>query len=228
MTDRFPLAFSTLGCPNWTLEQAAAQAEQNGYQALEVRLLDGEIIPVDLPPQRRVEIKRALARHQIKIVGLGLSTRFSSPDAEERRSNLELLHRYLELANDLSVPMVRTFGGNVADGQTLEDAIDRVAASLAEAAPAAEKLGVNIVLETHDAFCRGADVARVLAQVPAASVGAVWDVHHPFRMGESIEETWRQIGERVKNMFISRMRAAAPTAHGNWCSWAKGKCRVML
>ena len=61
MTDRFPLAFSTLGCPNWTLEQAAAQAEQNGYQALEVRLLDGEIIPVDLPPQRRVEIKRALS-----------------------------------------------------------------------------------------------------------------------------------------------------------------------
>ena len=102
--------------------------------------------------------------------------------------------------------MVRTFGGNVADGQTLEDAIDWVAASLAEAAPAAEKLGVNIVLETHDAFCRGADVARVLAQVPAASVGAVWDVHHPFRMGESIEETWRQVGERVKHVHIKDAR----------------------
>ena len=45
MTDLYPLAWSTLGCPDWTLEQAAEQAAANGYLALEVRLLDREIIP---------------------------------------------------------------------------------------------------------------------------------------------------------------------------------------
>ena len=49
MADLYPLAWSTLGCPDWTFEQAAEHAAANGYRALEVRLLDRDIIPADLP-----------------------------------------------------------------------------------------------------------------------------------------------------------------------------------
>ena len=47
-TDRFPLAFSTLGCPDWTFEQAAAHAAQHGYAGLEVRIYNGDIIPATI------------------------------------------------------------------------------------------------------------------------------------------------------------------------------------
>jgi sugar phosphate isomerase/epimerase len=206
MQDRFPLAFSTLGCPDWTLEQAAAQAAQHGYQALEVRLLNGEIIPADLSAAQRAEIKEILARHQMEIIGLGLSTRFAFADAAERQANLEQLHRYLELANDLQVPMVRTFGSPGQLDIAMDDAIQYVAEALNAAAPAAERHGVTVVLETHDAFCKGADVAKVLAQVPSDRIGAVWDVHHPFRMGEEIETTWRLLGPRVKHVHLKDAR----------------------
>ena len=43
MNQRFPLAYSTLGCPKWSFEQAAAQAAANGYRGLEVRALDGKM-----------------------------------------------------------------------------------------------------------------------------------------------------------------------------------------
>jgi sugar phosphate isomerase/epimerase len=204
--DRFPLAFSTLGCPDWTLEQAAAQAARHGYRALEVRLLNGEIIPADLSAAQRAEIKEILARHQIGIIGLGLSTRFAFADAAERQANLEQLYRYLELANDLQVPMVRTFGSPGQLDIPMEDAIQYVAEALNAAAPAAERHGVTVVLETHDAFCKGADVAKVLAQVASDRIGAVWDVHHPFRMGENIETTWRLLGPRVKHVHIKDAR----------------------
>ena len=77
----------------------------------------------------------------------------------------------------------------------------------------AEAQGVTIVLETHDAFCRGAEVARVLTQVDSPSVAAVWDIHHPYRMGESIEETWRLIGSRVKHVHI---KDGIKRADGSW------------
>ena len=60
MSDRFSLVFSTLGCPDWTLEKAAEQAAANGYVGLEVRLLDGEVIRDDLSPERRREIKQIM------------------------------------------------------------------------------------------------------------------------------------------------------------------------
>ena len=72
----FPLAFSTLGCPEWSFEYAAEQAAASGYVALEVRILDGQIVPADLPSQRRREIKTVLERTGVEIIALGLSTRF--------------------------------------------------------------------------------------------------------------------------------------------------------
>lgn len=202
MPDRFPLAFSTLGCPGWTLEHAAEQAAANGYRALEVRLLDGEIIPSMLPAGQRRRIKEVMQHHNIKIIGLGSSVRFSSPSRAERHGQVEELRHYLELANELGVPYVRVFGGNVQPDCTLEQTIDWVAESLAQAMPLAEAQGVTVLLETHDAFCRGAEVARVLDQVKDARLGAIWDVHHPFRMGESIEETWRLIGARTAHVHL--------------------------
>src|SRR2546421_662326 len=43
---RYPLkfAFSTLGCPGWTIEQAIEAAKDLGYDGIELRLLDGEVI----------------------------------------------------------------------------------------------------------------------------------------------------------------------------------------
>lgn len=213
MTMLYPLAWSTLGSPGWSFEHTVEQAAANGYDALEVRLLDGQIIASDLPAERRRQMKAVLQQHNLRLVGLGLSTRFSSPDPAERKANIEELRRYLELANDLEAPMVRTFGGNVAEGQTLDQTIDWVAQGLIGGVSTAEAQGVTIVLETHDAFCRGAEVARVLAQVNSPHVAAVWDIHHPFRMGESIEETWQLIGTRVKHVHI---KDGIKRADGSW------------
>jgi len=213
MQDLYPLAWSTLGSPGWTFEHTVAEAARAGYRALEVRMLDGEIIPVDLSQERRKQMKAVLQQHNLEILGLGLSTRFSDPDPAERMANLDRLRGYLALANDLAVPMVRTFGGNVAAGATLDQTIDWVAQGLIGAISTAEAQGVTIVLETHDAFCRGAEVARVLAQVNSPYVAAVWDVHHPYRMGESIDDTWRLIGPRVKHVHIKDGRKQAD---GEW------------
>lgn len=202
MTTLYPLAWSTLGSPGWSFEHTVAQAAANGYAALEVRMLDGEIIPSTLSAERRRQMKAVLRQYNLQIIGLGLSTRFSSPDPGERKANVEELRRYLELANELEAPMVRTFGGNVIKGETLEQTIDWVAQGLSDGVATAEAQGVTIVLETHDAFCRGAEVARVLAQVNSPAVAAVWDIHHPYRMGETLADTWALIGARVKHVHI--------------------------
>ena len=204
--DRFPLAFSTLGCPDWNFDHAAAQAAQHGYQALEVRVYNGDIIPADLSAGERTAIRKSLSAHGITIVGLGASTRFAYADADTRAANVADLVKYLELAADLNVPMVRTFGSPGEIDISMQDAINYVADALNQVAPTAERLGVDVILETHDAFCKGVDVAATLAQVDSKAVGAVWDVHHPFRMGEDIETTWRVLGPRVKHVHIKDAR----------------------
>ncbi len=223
MPDRLPLIFSTLGTPDWSLERAVQQAVADGYVGLEVRVLDGQIIPADLPAQRRAEIRKLMKENRLVIAGIGASTRFSAADPAERRKNQDDLCRYLELANDLEAPMVRTFGGNLADGHTIEETIGWVAEGLAGVMATAETQGVTVVLETHDAFCRGQEVAAVLAQVEHPRLKAVWDVHHPYRMGESVADTWNFLGHRLAHVHI---KDALRLPNGDWQLVLLGKGEV--
>jgi len=142
------LMFSTLGCPGWTLEQAADTAVAIGYGGLEIRMLDGTIIPPDLNPPGRTRIREVMQSRELRTIGLGLSTRFTMPDGAERERMEQDLLAYLEMARELDVPFVRTFGGNLADGQATEDGINNVAESLNRLASAAADAGVTILLET--------------------------------------------------------------------------------
>ena len=200
------LMFSTLGCPNWTLEQAANAAVSNGYGGLEIRLLDDVIIPANLDESQRQRIRDVISQRGLKVIGLGASTRFTASDARERTKFEEELESYIELAASLDVPFVRTFGGNTADGCTMDQSIGWVSQSLNRLSSAAETANVTILLETHDAFCKGEDVAAVLDKVPSANVQAVWDVHHPWRMGESVAETWNFLGDRVAHVHLKDAR----------------------
>lgn len=202
----FRLAFSTLGCPAWTIEQAGDAARQLGYEGVEVRLLDGEIVPDDLDAAGRARIRHALGG--LGIPSVGTSCRFSSPDPEERARSRVAAECYLELAADLGADSIRVFGGNLAPGDTLDVAVVRIAESLDALAAPAERRGVRIALETHDAMSAGRAVADVLARVPSPWVGAIWDSHHPYRMGERPEETYRLLEGRILSTHVKDARRA--------------------
>lgn len=202
------LMFSTLGCPDWTLEQAADAAVAHGYGGLEIRLLDAEIIPADLSAEQRRRVRNVMRQRDLRLIGIGASTRFTSSDAATRKNMESELRAYLDLAVELDCPFVRTFGGDIDPGSSMQDGIDRLAECLNSLSPAAENSGVTILLETHDAFCKGRDVAAALRQVPSSHVKAVWDTHHPWRMGESVQETWNQIGDRVAHVHLKDARHA--------------------
>lgn len=202
MNKPFPLAYSTLACPDWSLEQAAEAAVAYGYGALELRLLDGALIPADLTSVERCRIHTTLRNHNLTLIGIGASTRFALPDPAERAANAAELRRYLHLAHELEAPLVRTYGGTPPDGVSTDQATEWVAASLEGLLAEAEELGVRIAIETHDAFARGATVAGVLNQLPSSALGAIWDVLHPLRYGEPFETTWAAIGPRVFHVHI--------------------------
>jgi sugar phosphate isomerase/epimerase len=93
--------------------------------------------------------------------------------------------------------------------------------------PAAARLGVAIGAETHDAFSASSVLAELLALVDSAWVGAVWDSHHPHRMGERPAEVCANIGPRV---LLAQVKDAikGPERDADWrlVLLGEGKVRV--
>ncbi len=196
------IAFSTLAFPDADLATAVSLGRSWGYAGVELRLIDGELIDPAMPAAARARVKRTLAAAGLPAVAVDSSIRLTGdhPAAE--------LRQFLELASDWEAPLVRVFGGALPDdGPGRRARLEAAARVLEEAAPAAARLGVAIGVETHDAFSASAVVAELLALVDSAAVGAVWDSHHPHRLGERAADVWANLGSRV---LLAQVKDARP------------------
>lgn len=195
------LAFTTLACPGWTFEQALDAAQRYGYAGIELRLLDGEILAADLAADQRLRVLGASRSAGVPICCVDTSVRLAQPDRAARAAQIHDGIAFLELAAMWGAPCIRVFGGPPA-GTSDDDAIDAAIECLRPLATRGAELGVAVALETHDAFASGASVARVLSQVPGPGAGALWDILHPNRVGEPVDQTLQLLGARLLHVHI--------------------------
>src|ERR1041384_1107395 len=86
------LAFSTLGCPNWQLAQIADAARSLGYEGIELRAVSGDL---NLVGRREFKedleaTKQWFAAQQVSVCCVDSSCTFDSPDAVERRKQVDM------------------------------------------------------------------------------------------------------------------------------------------
>ena len=192
MTGSSRLAFSTLAFPGTTLARAASLGSEYGYQGIELRLIDGELIDPSMPASARATVRQTVAAAGLPIIAVDSSIKLTGDNPGPE------LNRFLELASDWECPLVRVFGGSLSDDEWLRHRQLAAAARILEACiPLAEWAGVAIGVETHDAFSSAAQVAELLAMVDSPWVGAVWDSHHPHRMGERPAEVYDLLARRL-------------------------------
>ena len=194
------IAFSTISCPDYTVAQMARAVKEYGYDGIELYALEGQRLLPGLLAERLNEFQRELK--DVPIVSINSWGRLSSADAQERQAQERQIAYAFELAADLDCPLVKTFGGELPTDQPTGEVFDYMAESLQHLADRGQTLGVTLVLETHDGFCRGATLAELLRRVEHPCFAALWDVHHPYRMDEPVAETDRLIGQRVRHVHV--------------------------
>ena len=181
------VAFSNLAAPEWTLERSVEAVHELGYDGLELRLLDGE--PID-PPALTAATRRTVASTLAGTHLVCLDTSIELSGAFERA-----LPAAVELAREWGTDTIRVFGGDVAD--------------LAEVARRLEPLlvpDVVVALETHDHFASAARVAELLRLVDSPSLAAIWDLHHPTRVGESPAGVVQALGRSIRLVHVKDAR----------------------
>jgi sugar phosphate isomerase/epimerase len=109
MTGSSRLAFSTLAFPGTTLARAASLGSEYGYQGIELRLIDGELIDPSMPASARATVRQTVAEAGLPIVAVDSSIKLTGDDPGPE------LSRFLELASDWECPLVRVFGGALSD-----------------------------------------------------------------------------------------------------------------
>ena len=197
------LAFSTLGCPNFSWVEIYSMAKDLGFKGIEIRGLGDEISAVKaqpfIGPQLAETIKKlAELRLEIPCLTSGCCLKF----AENAEKNHAELVQYINLAAQMGTPYIRVLGDLEphADGE-VDDQV--VLAALRRLIPVAEEKGVTLLVETNGVYADTARLCKLLDLAASDAVAALWDMHHPHRFAEeSPGETVQNLGAYIKYVHI--------------------------
>jgi sugar phosphate isomerase/epimerase len=207
---RYPLAFSTLGCPDWSWKAILESAGRYGYVALELRGIAGEM---DLPkvPEftgtRLADAKRDLAALGLAVSDLGASARMHEKDPAVRAQQFDEGRRFIDLAQAMGVKYVRMFGDRIPEGEPRDEVMKRVIDGFREMSAYAKTAGVTVLIESHGDFTRSADLENILTSVASPQFALLWDAHHSFvAAGEQPADTFKRIGKWARHTHLKDSR----------------------
>lgn len=190
---------STLGCPEYSLEQVLDLAQRHRLDAVELRALSNTVdIPAvfaaayGTPAKLAERMKSAPA----PIVSLDTSLKLADNNDAARADFL----KFLPWAEACGVPWLRVFdGGKNADAATHRAMADTVAWWREQ-----RKLNgwkADIMIETHDALCTTEAIKQFLALAPGTAI--LWDSQHTWRNGgEQPLVTWHAIKPHVVHVHV--------------------------
>src|SRR5258708_3810741 len=192
------LALSTLGCPDWTLNQIVDFAANNHYQGIEVR---GILRQLDLTQckefskQNNNATLMIMEEKGLHFVDFGSSCTLHFADPQERKKNLDDGKRFIDLAQDFNCPYIRVFPNTFPKDQEKNATMDLITKGLLELGDYAKGSKVSVLIESHGDLLLIEDLEKIMKAADHPKVGMVWDVTN---MWIKTKESPTQAHEKLK------------------------------
>ena len=221
---------STLGCPDYSFEQIIELAKKVGYTGIEIRIYKmAEDLRAleEFKPENLGRVRRMFHTAGVEVTCVSSSARFAYPDAGDLKAQLQLAEDYMKIASELECPYIRVFGGpypvNFTERPKSEPFIEAYRDSipperkqgltrelcdkalmecLGKTGETGLKYGVMPLMETHDDFCSGKVVRRLIEGCGSENVGILWDCLHPFRYGLDLRETYEAVRDKIHHVHM--------------------------
>jgi sugar phosphate isomerase/epimerase len=208
------LAFSTLGCPDWSLEKIAEFAGQHGFAGVEVRIPDKDSqFLTSATVDDAARLSALFKAKGTSVFTFMAYTRFGATDPQELAANRDKLLHVLDLAKAAGAGYIRTFAGQIAKGKSLEEALAQVAEYLAPCAKKARDIGVSLGVETHDDWCDAVNI-KALQKMVGGGLGCVWDFANAIHgVGTPVAEQFRQLKGTILYCHVKDTVKAADGKH---------------
>jgi len=195
------LAFSTLGCPDWKYNEIMAMAKDFGFDGVEVRGIRDRIYAPDIKAFGEDRIsesmeKKAKLSLEIPMLtsGICVQKRYDTMISEAKA--------YAALADKIGAKYIRILADDkVMPTEPIDDEV--VISNMKEIVDATKEWNAIFLIETNGAYADSKRLKAVIEKIGSDKVGALWDIHHPYRFfNESPETTGENLKKYIKYIHI--------------------------
>ena len=201
------LAFSTLGCPDWSFEEIIENAAAYGFSAIEIRGIKDELRTEKISaflPENMDATNKLLKDNNLFISNVGTSVNFHDPS--NYSAAIDEGKNAIDTCKRAGIPAIRVFGDAIPPGEDAAVIIRRVADGIRDLCNySADHTGgaVSIWQEIHGDF-NTPDVllplVGYLSDVPL--YGILWDIEHTFRVGTDPVAFYNEFKHLIRHTHI--------------------------
>lgn len=191
---------------DWDIPALIKNCEMTGFEAVELRTTHKHGVEPSLGKQQRAEVKSRFAGTKVRLLSLGTTCEFQSPDAAVVRRQIDECKRFVELAHDIGALGVKVRPNGIPKEVPEDKTIAQIGASLRECGEAAKNYGVELWVEVH-----GRDSShppRMAGMMKAANhsqVGVCWNSNPEDLMNGSIKESFALLRPYLRNAHINEL-----------------------
>ncbi|MGH7242086.1 MAG: sugar phosphate isomerase/epimerase family protein [Phycisphaerales bacterium] len=221
------LAFSTVACPEWTLDRVASFAEEAGYQGVELRTFGSGSTQFACDPALTdpEKVRRLFAPTGCDVACIATSARYD--DAVTPPLIGHILDGTpkgvvdtgwaVELAARLEAPLVRVFAYQIPTSETRSSGMARIVARLELAVATARNTGVRLAIENGGSFPTAASLSELLDRVNNPLLGAAYSPLVAKLAGEDAANGINVLSDRLFSVKLKEY------SHGKPCELGQGE-----
>lgn len=188
---------------DWDIETIIGKLEQHGFDAVELRTTHKHGVEPSLSAQEREKVRNRFARSRVRLLSLGSTCEFQSPDAAVRRQNIEEAQRFVELAHDLGCWGVKVRPNGLPEGVPEAVTIQRIGEALKECGDIGQRYGVEIWVEVHGRQTQDPPRMRTIMDACGhPNVGVCWNCNDGEVKNGSIRESFDLLKSHIKNVHL--------------------------
>jgi sugar phosphate isomerase/epimerase len=217
---------------DWDIDTLIKNCEEAGFEGVELRTTHKHGVELSLNKAQRAEVKQRFAGSRVRLMSLGTTCEYESPDAATVEKNVEETRRWCELAQDLGCVGVKVRPNGFPKGVPEEKTLDQIGHALAQCGTAARDHGVEIWVEVHGPGTQlPANIHRILSVANHPAVGACWNSNDTDVAEGSVKAAFDLLRPWIRSCHINELwrtvapwgggGAAAETANPGFPSWQK-------
>jgi len=191
---------------DWDVDTIIKNCEATGFKGTELRTTHKHGVEPTLSKAQRAEVRKKFEDSRVKLVSLGSTCSFQSPDPAEVERNIQTARKFCELAHDVGAIGVKVRPNGFPPNVPHEKTLDQIGHALAKCGDIARDNGVEIWLEVHG---RGTqqprNIHRIMTVANHPAVGICWNSNPPDVIGGSVRENFDLIGPWLRNCHIHEL-----------------------